>query len=153
MSAVCVLTPVVIGNWPVIQAAIAGAMAAMGFSLKSSGQLPVEREARNRVEEKIENSQVLAEQMSHGESIVARRGDIEIEFGRDHRGACTICISGTGYTDTQLRDMAREVSAKVVQQYTYHKVISELNERQFSVSSEQVAADGTIKLHVRRTGR
>lgn len=152
MSAVCVLTPVVIGNWPVIQAAIAGAVAAMGFSLKTGATVEIEREVHNEVEEKIENSQVLAEHMSEGETIVASRGDVQIKFGRDYRGACTICVSGVGYTDSQLREIARQVSTKVVQQYTYHKVISELQDRQFSVASEQVATDGTIKLHVRRTG-
>jgi hypothetical protein len=152
MSAVCVLTPVVIGNWPVIQAAIVGAMAAMGFSAHTAtGALEVDR--RNSVEESIENSEVLEEHMTRGERIVATRGDLQVEFGRDQRGACTICVSGDGCSDAQLRKIAREIGAKVVQQYTYHKVITELQSRQFTVADQQVAADGTIKIHVRRTGR
>lgn len=149
MSAICVLTPVVIGSWPVIQAAIAGAMASMGFSLASTAK---PARSANRVEESIENSEVLADHMARGETVVAQREGLQVEFGRDHRGTCTICVSGEGYTDRQLRDLAHQISAKVVQQYTYHKVISELQQRQFSVSSEQVAADGTIKIHVRRSG-
>ena len=37
-----------------------------------------------------------------------------------------------------------------IEQCALHKVISELQLRQFTVASEQVASDGTIKLHVRR---
>jgi hypothetical protein len=150
MSAVCVLTPVVIGNWPVIQAAIAGAMAAMGFSMTANSGDPPSKTIRNRVEETVENSEVIEDYMSQGETITATNGDVQVEFGRNHRGACTICVTGDGYTDSQLRELARGISAKIVQQYTYHKVISELKERRFAVSSEQVAADGTIKIHVRR---
>jgi hypothetical protein len=152
MSAICVLTPVVIGNWPIIQAAITGALASMGgFTIASATGPPSSR--KNRVEEAIENSQVLEEHMAAGETIVATRDNLRIEFGRDHRGACTVCVTGEGYSDSQLREIAREVSAKVVQQYTYHKVISELKTRQFAVADEQVTADGTIKLHIRRAGR
>ncbi len=149
MSAVCVLTPVVIGNWPVIQAAIAGAMTAMGFSMASRGE-PVSKKVRNRVEETVAHSEVIEDYMTQGETIAATNGDVHVEFGRDQRGACTVCVTGEGYTDNQLRDLARQISTKIVQQYTYHKVITELKQRRFSVSSEQVAADGTIKIHVRR---
>lgn len=149
MSAVCILTPVVIGSWPAISAAVAGALAAMGFSLRTASEEPTLR-THNRVEESIENSEVLEEHMVRGERIVASRGDLEVEIGRDERGACTVCVSGEGHTKSQLRDIARQVSAKVVQQYTYHKVITELRSRQFAVAGEQVTSDGTIKLHVRR---
>lgn len=151
MSAVCVLTPVVIGNWPVIQAAVMGAVAAMGFSVRTVGER-AEPATRRRVEETIANSEVLQEHMAQGETVIATRGDLRVEVGRDQRGACTVCVTGENYSDSQLRKIAREVSARVVQQYTYHKVISELQQRQFAVTGEQVAADGTIKIHVRRTG-
>lgn len=152
MSAVCVLTPVVIGSWPVIQAAIVGAMASMGFSARAA-RGEAGRAARERsVEEAIANSEVLEEHMQVGERIIAEKEGLRVEFGRDNRGACTVCVTGTGHSDAQLRNLAREISAKVVQQYTYHKVITELQTRQFAVTDQQVAADGTIKLHVRRTG-
>lgn len=152
MSAVCVLTPLVIGSWPVVSAAVAGALASMGFSMATGEREPTLRTQR-RVEEAIENSEVLVEHLGRGETITAGKGDLSVEVGRDERGICTVCVSGENYTDRQLRKIAREVSAKVVQQYTYHKVVSELKSRQFRVADEQVAADGTIKLHIRRAGR
>ncbi|MGB9625243.1 MAG: DUF1257 domain-containing protein, partial [Phycisphaerae bacterium] len=88
-----------------------------------------------------------------GEMVAADRGDLQVEVGRDERGTCRICVSGEGYTDYQLRKVAREISARIVQQYTYHKVVSELKSRRFTVAAEEVAADGTIKLHIRRAGR
>lgn len=152
MSAVCVLTPIVIGNWPVIQTAIFGAITAMGFSMGTGRGNPT-LVTCGRVEESIPNSEVLEDHMTTGEKIIATRDDLQIEVGRDVRGACTICVSGAGYTDGQLRKIAREVSSKIVQQYTYHKVITELKEKQYSVTNEVVTSDGTIKIHVRRGGR
>jgi len=76
-----------------------------------------------------------------------------VEVGRDERGTCKVCVSGEGYTDGQLRKIAREIGTRIVQQYTYHKVVSELKSRELTVANEQVAADGTIKLHIRRAGR
>lgn len=91
--------------------------------------------------------------MSRGEMVTADRGDVQVEVGRDERGTCRICVSGEGCTDNQLRKIAREISARIVQQYTYHKVVSELKARRFTVAGEEVATDGTIKLHIRRAGR
>lgn len=153
MSAVCVLTPVLIGSWPAISAAITGAIAAMGFSTTVATSEAAPRRRVSSVEETIENSQVLEEHMARGETIVATKGDLRIEFGRDHRGACTVCVSGEGRSDRELRTIAREVGTKVIQQYTYHKVITELQSRQFTVAGQEVATDGTIRLHVRRSGR
>jgi len=152
MSAVCVLTPLVIGSWPVVSAAVAGALASMGFSVATRTAEPIIR-TRNRIEETIDNSEVLEEHMSRGEMVTADKGDVRVEVGRDERGTCKVCVSGEGYTDGQLRKVAREISARIVQQYTYHKVVSELKSRRFTVAGEQVAADGTIKLHIRRVGR
>jgi hypothetical protein len=152
MSAVCVLTPIVIGSWPVVSAAVAGALASMGFSVATAGGEPAIR-THHRVEEAIENSEVLEEHLGRGETVTAEKDDLQVQVGRDERGTCTVCVSGEGYTDSQLRRIAREISAKVVQQYTYHKVVSELKTRRFTIANEQVAADGTIKLHIRRAGR
>ncbi len=151
MSAVCILTPVVIGSWPVIQAAVAGAMVAMGFSMAGTTEDIESTPGTTSVEEEISNSEVLEEQMAAGERIVAEKDGVRVEFGRDHRGTCTICMSGEGYSKEELREMGRQISAKVVQQYAYNKVITELKERDYTVADEQVAVDGTIKLHVRRS--
>jgi hypothetical protein len=113
MSAVCVLTPLVIGSWPVVSAAVAGALASMGFSVATAGREPTIR-TRNRVEETIENSEVLEEHMSRGEMITADKGDLQVQVGRDERGTCKVCISGDGYTDNQLRKIAREISTRIV---------------------------------------
>ncbi len=150
MSCVCILTPVVISSWPAIQAATLGALAAVG--LRAQVNVDADTRRRVRVEEKVENSQVLEENMSVGETITATREGLEVQVGRDERGACTVCVSGEGLSEWQMRDIAHEIAAKIVQQYTYNKVISELKSRQFAVADEQVAADGTIKLHVRRPG-
>lgn len=152
MSAICVLTPLVIGSWPVVSAAVAGALASMGFGIATAGGEPV-LHSHNRVEETIENSEVLEQHLGRGETISATKDELQVEVGRDERGVCTVCVSGQGYTNNQLRKIARDVSSRIVQQYTYHKVVSELKSRQFTVAGEQVAADGTIKIHVRRAGR
>ena len=63
MSAVCVLTPIVVGSWPAIATAITSAAAAMGFCV-AARQPEFEDErvvGRSGVETEIPNSEVIEE--------------------------------------------------------------------------------------------
>ncbi|HVP10527.1 MAG TPA: hypothetical protein VMV94_04975 [Phycisphaerae bacterium] len=149
MSAVCVLTPLVIASWPAISAAISGAAAAMGFSMAASELYEEARPRQKKVETELENSEVVADAMSAGEKIVIRKGDITIEFGRDERGRCTVCVTGTKQSDKELRKIGEEVAGRVIQQFTYNKLVSELKKRNYKVAQEEVLADESVKLRIR----
>ena len=152
MSAVCVLTPIVIGSWPMIAAAISGVAASMGFSI-AAGAKHEERELRgeqtSHVDLEVPNSEVVSESIESGEQMVITRGDVTVTFGRDHRGACTVCVDGKGKTKAELSAIGQEVAGRVVQQFAYNKLMTELKARNYEVVSEEVAEDNSIRVNVR----
>lgn len=149
MSAVCVLTPLVVSAWPTLAAAIAGAAASMGFSVRSEPLQAEKRSEETSVETRVENSEVLADATSPGQTIVVQKDNLKITFGQDARGACTVCVSGKGYSEKQLRAIGEEAAGRVVQQFAYHKLLTELKKRDFAVVDEQVLRDQSVQLRVR----
>ena len=147
MSAVCIMTPLVIASWPAISAAVAGALASMGFSA-AGPHLHKEQQTGRTVETPLENSTVTGE-FRPGEKIRVVRDDVVVEVGQDARGRCTVCVSGRGYSDRELRRIGAEVSGRIVQQYTYHKLLTELKSRSYRVVGEEVLGDQSIRVRVR----
>ncbi len=152
MSTVCVLTPVVIGSWPMIATAVASAAAAMGFSVVGSetAKAPPAKRGKERVEALVPNSEVIAEVMARGETVRIERDGVTIEFGVDERGACRLCVTGDRYSKKQLRQIGEEVSGRVVQQFAYHKLMTELKKRNFDIVEEQLQRDDSIQVRVRQ---
>ncbi|MFH1746681.1 MAG: hypothetical protein ABIG44_06505 [Planctomycetota bacterium] len=150
MSAVVILTPVVIASWPVLTAAVTGAVAAMGFSARGADLHEEEVVMEdNSVETEIEESEVVAEGTIPGQKIVAQRGDIRIEFGQDERGRCTVCVSGEKHTKRELRKIADEVSGRVVQQFVYNKLLTELKQRDYTIVEQERLADESVRVRVK----
>ena len=149
MGACLVLTPLVIAAWPTMMAAVLGAAASMGFTAVESASIREKVPKKKRVETDIENSEVVAEGMARGQKMVIQKGDITIEFGRDERGACTVCVTGEKHSDKELKKIGEEVAGRVVQQYAYHKLVTELKQRNYSLVDEKVLQDGSIQVRVR----
>ncbi len=148
MSAVCVLTPIVISSWPTISAAVFGAAASLGFAIKPE-RIQADAPRKRTVETEVPNSEVVGEAMGPSQKIVIQRGDITIEFGQNDRGACTVCVTGEGHSDFELRKLGEEVAGRVVQQFAYHKLMTELKARKFSVIGEEVLADESVHVRIR----
>src|SRR5262245_1764532 len=140
MGAILVLTPLVISAWPAVAAAIMGAAASMGFAT-ATPTLDEETSRTTTVETEIENSEVVAEQMNRGEKVVLTKGDVTVEFGRDNRGACMVCVSGKNHSEKDLHKIGEEIAGRVVQQYAYNKLMTELKKRNYSVVDEKVLQD------------
>jgi hypothetical protein len=150
MSSVCVLTPIVVGSWPMISSAIVGAASAMGFAVASGGVQEQRRVSEeNRVEAEVPNSEVVAESMPKGEKLRIERDGVSIEFGLDPRGRCTVCVSGKKHSKAELRRIGEEVAGRVVQQFAYHKLMTELKSRGYQVMDESVQKDASIQLRVK----
>lgn len=149
MSAVCIMTPLVITSWPVISAAIVGAAASMGFGVKGPDIQEEEQPRRRCVETEVEHSEVVAEGLSPGQKIVVHKDDLAITFAPDERGRCTVCVTGEHHSDTQLRRIGEEVAGRVVQQFAYSKLVGELKRRDYSIVEEQVLSDESVRLRVR----
>jgi hypothetical protein len=152
MSAVCVLTPLVVASWPAVSAAIAGAAAALGFAIQPPACAKKEVSSETVVETTIPNSEVIAEQTGPGQRIVVQRGDITITFGQNQRGACTVCVSGAKHSTRALRRIGEEVAGRVVQQFAYHKLVSELKRHHYAVVDEQMLQDQSVRVRVRLQG-
>jgi hypothetical protein len=150
MSTVLVIAPLVIANWSVISAAVMGAIGTVGFSLVQE-TLHHENAERgtNRAEIELEESEILESAGGSGEQLVVERDGVRALFCRDERGALKVCVEGKGYSKGQLKQIGEELIGRVTQQYVYHRVVSELGERNMTVVSEEVTADKTVKIRVR----
>ena len=116
-----------------------------------SQSLKQRRAAKNmQVELEIANSELVTGQLGRQQQIVVTRGGVTVTFSRDVRGHAKICVEGGGQTDEALRALGEELSQRVVQQYVYRRVIDELRAHQFLVVEEEVEADRSIRLKLRR---
>jgi transcriptional regulator GlxA family with amidase domain len=58
-------------------------------------------------------------------------------------------MEGKGHSKAELRKIGQELVDRVTQQYVYHRVMTEMQERKMHVVSEEVAEDKTVKIRVR----
>lgn len=149
MSAIIVLTPLVVASWPAIAAAIMGAASGMGFAVHGP-ELHEERQTRRKkVTTELENSEVFSDSLAAGQKLILTKGDITVEFSRDERGRCSVCVSGVGHSDRELKKVGEEVAGRVTQQFVYNKLMSELKQRNYRVVDEQVLADESVRVRIR----
>lgn len=151
MSTVVVLTPIIIANWPVIAAAVTAAVGTMGFATAKHGEEELKQgvATKTRVEIEVEDSEILQDAAGIGQEIVVEREGIRAVFTRDARGTMRVCMEGTGCSKTELRRIGQELVDRVTQQYVYHRVVSELKERDMTIVDEEVTEDRTVKIRVR----
>ncbi len=158
MSAVIILAPVVVTTaWPIISAAAITVMASLGYATVSTAVDiaagvnvdTANTDTANTVELEVENSQELGDSLGREEELVFAKDNIVVTFKRDIRGRLQVCVSGDGISKVQLRKMGEELANKVVQQYVYNRVVSELQETDMSIIDQEVDEDETIKIKLR----
>ena len=150
MSTVMVIAPLVIANWSAISAAVVGAVGVLGFStvneaVESSGRVM----GTNRAEIELEESEILDGTGGSGEEIVVERDDVRAIFTRDARGALKVCVEGHGRSKSELKQIGEELIGRVTQQYVYHRVVTELGNRNMTIVHEEITEDRTVKIRVR----
>lgn len=150
MSSVVVIMPVVIASWPVISAAVTAAVGSVGFAVArgaAAQRSTLQEKARAEIE--LEESEILQEAGVSGETIVVEREGMRATFSRDARGALKLCMEGEGYSKAELKRVGQELVERVTQQYVYHRVVTELKQRNMNIVDESVAADRTVTIRVR----
>jgi hypothetical protein len=147
MGAVVVLAPVIATAWPAVSASILGAAAALGFAAAAK---KVEAAHVEKVGIEVEGSACVSGGLGRDEKLSFARDGVNLTFSRDARGACAVDVSGTGRSRKELEAIGREFAGRVVQQYAYNQVMQELAKRNFAVVSQEVGADRTIHVQVRR---
>ena len=150
MSSIIVLTPIIIANWPAITAIVSAAVGTLGFSAVQGIEAQHSQVAGTTREEiEVDNSEILESAAGRGEEIVVEREGVRAVFTRDGRGSLKVCMEGKGHSKAELRRIGQELVDRVTQQYVYHRVITELKQRNMHVASEEVAEDRTMKIRVR----
>jgi hypothetical protein len=153
MSAVCILTPVVIMAWPAFSAAVVAAASSLGYQVAAevNSQRPGETawKESGSVRLEIARSEVVTNQLGRDQRIAVSREGVTVTFSRDVRGKASSCVSGNGQSNEELRALGEELSQAVVQQYVYQKLMGEMRSRGFNVVEEEVNEDRSIRLKVR----
>ncbi|RCK78443.1 MAG: hypothetical protein OZSIB_1363 [Candidatus Ozemobacter sibiricus] len=153
MSAFVVLVPAVMGG-PAFAAAVAVAGAAMGLKLiqgASAVEESWQQEAEaTSVEVDLPKNYALAETVDEGESTVLEGNGFRVTFAKTGRGDVQMRVEGQGKSERELEKLGRDLLNRVAQQYAYQKLTKELKKRGFNLVQEQVEADQTIRLTVRR---
>jgi hypothetical protein len=152
MSSVVVLTPIIIGSWPAITAAITASIGTLGFSLAKTASLEAEKQTGDettRAEIEVEDSEVLAAAAGSAQQVIVERQGVQATFSRDARGTLKVCMEGHGYSKAQLKAIGEELLGRVTQQFVYHRIINELKDRHMAIVGEEVSEDRTVKIRVR----
>ena len=151
MSTVMVITPIIIANWPAITAAVTAAVSSIGFAAVQQGDVIEHRHVYTitREEIEVEDSDILQGTEGTAEQIVVERDGVRAIFSRDARGALKLCMEGGGLSKSQLRKLGEELIGRVTQQYAYHRIVTELKQRNMTIVDEQVTKDHTVKIRVR----
>ncbi|MHC4201107.1 MAG: DUF1257 domain-containing protein [Planctomycetota bacterium] len=141
-----VLIPGAVAAWPVIAAAAAAAAAALGYA---AGRPPEDVKEMTEVELTVAEAESVVADMALGEELVFVKGDVQVAFVRDAGGGVSVKVRGVGKTEEELRVMGQQMAGALTQQYAYHKIVTELKERNLDLVEEEVDEDGTVRLHVR----
>jgi hypothetical protein len=152
MGAIVVLTPVVVAAWPVLAGAIASAAASLGYASVESLREQKSREAAKEskgIELEVPGSEVVTGQLGREQRIRVTRDGVTITFQRDERGKASLCVLGEGRSHDELRALGEEMSRRVVRDYVYQQIMSEVRARDYIVVDESVDENNAIHLTVR----
>lgn len=154
MSCVCILTPIVIAAWPAFSAAVVAAATSLGYAVAEEGikqaqTANVTETGERKVNLEIEQSEIITSQLGRDQQIKVTRGGVTVTFARDARGKASICVTGPGFSNEELRAMGEELSQRVVQKYVHQRLMDEIKARQFVIVEEEVDENNAIRLKVR----
>ena len=139
--------------WPAFSAAVVAAASSLGYQVAAevNSQRPGEtaRKESGSVQLEIARSEVVTNQLGRDQRIPVSREGVTVTFSRDVRGKASLCVTGNGQSNEELRALGEELSQAVVQQYVYQKLMGEMRSRGFNVVEEEVNEDRSIRLKVR----
>lgn len=146
MVTVVVTLPMVSGALSgVAMAAAMAAAASLGLNIDEGN---AETAAANSVDLCLNNSAELASGLSVGQSMRFKGDGVSVVFSIDENGRALVRASGTG-SDDELRELGERLANRIVQQYAYHRVVTEMRERNMNIVEEEVEEDGTVRMRVR----
>ncbi|MFO0944670.1 MAG: DUF1257 domain-containing protein [Planctomycetota bacterium] len=149
MSCVVIVAPVIVASWPAIAHAVTAAIATTGFAILQNGRdVEAAHSTKSRAEIDIPDSEVLEDSVGESEEMTLVRDGVTARLFRDRRGALKLCLDGNA-SKQELQKIGEELLGAITQQYAYHKIMSDLQERGMAVVSEEVTPDRAVKIRVR----
>jgi hypothetical protein len=97
----------------------------------------------------VAQSELVLDTLHRDQQISVTREGVTVTFGRDARGKASLCVSGAGRTEAELRARGEELSRRFVQKYVYQRLMEEMRSRQFVVVEEETCENHAIRLKVR----
>jgi hypothetical protein len=153
MSCVCILTPVVIAAWPAFSAAVMAAATSLGYTLVDEQQRANDSRSTakpdNRVDLEVPHSELVMDTLQRDQHISVTRDGVTVTFARDARGKASLCVTGEGHSEAELKARGEELSQRLVQKYVYQRLMQEMRARQFVVVEEETDENQAIRLKVR----
>ena len=154
MSVVFLVAPILApavtaAGWPILCGAVAGAASLLGYNtLKSESATVASNEERVSVDIPVEGAEGVTASIRRESEFTIARDDITAVFRRYADGQCRLHVSGTNRTEAELESIGSELLGRVVQQYAYNRVVTELKSKGYVITGEETAADQTIRINV-----
>jgi hypothetical protein len=144
----------VIAAWPAFSAAVVAAASSLSYTLVEEGAhllqgAQIAETGERNVHLEIKQSEIVTGQIGRDQQIRILRDGVTVTFARDARGKASICVSGDGRTEDELRAIGEALSGRVVQQYVRQRLMDEIRSRQFIVVEEETDENNAIRLKVR----
>ena len=136
--------------WPVVAAAATAAAAALGYAAAGTATgAGVEVKAGTEVDIQAASAEAVTAGLTLGEVLTFTKGEVSVRIGRDNRGKVFVKVHSPHHSKAELQAIGQELCNKIAQQYAYHRLVSEMKQRNFTVLDETVEEDGTVRLKVR----
>jgi len=143
----------VIAAWPAFSAAVMAAATSLGYTLVDEQQRANESRSTakpdNRVDLEVPHSELVMDTLQRDQHISVTRDGVTVTFARDARGKASLCVTGEGHSDAELKARGEELSQRLVQKYVYQRLMQEMRARQFVVVEEETDENQAIRLKVR----
>jgi hypothetical protein len=129
------------------------ALAATAASLDLSPENEKNNAARADAAEKtvdlcVNNISEVAGDLAPGKSVSFSRPGLKVTFFQDVDGQVGVRVTGR-QSEAELKRLGEALARKLVQQYAYHRLVSEMKARNMNVVEEEVEEDGTVRMRVR----
>jgi len=105
-------------------------------------------EQGNTVDLCLENTGEVGGDLRAGQSLSFSGQGVKVIFYQDAEGRTAVRVSGQK-SKQELKEIGEKLAQKLIQQYAYHRLVTEMKARNMNVVEEEVEQDGTVHLKVR----
>ena len=83
-----------------------------------------------------------------GQSMTFSGDGVTVVFRQDASGNTGVTVHGDR-DEEELREIGEKLASAIIQQYAYHRIVTEMKGRGMNIVEEEVEEDGTVRMHVR----